>query len=59
MAGWNLVGVTLGLNHQSNGRGQQYSRSWNRVMGGAIFERGEYAVMLRPWWRLKEDLEER
>lgn len=55
VAGWNLVGASIGLNHQSNGRGQEYSRSWNRLMGGLIFERGEYALMLRPWWRLKED----
>lgn len=55
IAGWNLVSASLGVNHQSNGRAQEYSRSWNRVMGGLIFERGEYALMLRPWWRLKED----
>lgn len=55
IAGWNLVSASLGVNHQSNGRAQQFSRSWNRVMGGLIFERGEYAMMLRPWWRLKED----
>lgn len=53
--GWNLVAASLGLNHQSNGRAQEYSRSWNRVMGSLIFERGDYAVMLRPWWRIAED----
>lgn len=53
--GWNLVGASVGLNHQSNGRGQAFSRSWNRVIGGLVFERGEYAVMLRPWLRIKED----
>lgn len=53
--GWHLVSASIGLNHQSNGRAQEYSRSWNRVMGSLIFERGEYGLMLRPWWRLKEN----
>ncbi len=54
--GWNLVAASIGINHQSNGRSQQdLSRSWNRVMGSLIFERDEYALMLRPWWRLPEN----
>lgn len=52
--GWNMVSASIGLDHQSNGRAQNYSRSWNRVMGGMVFERGEYAVALRPWLRIKE-----
>lgn len=52
--GWNLALVTLGLNHQSNGRSQEYSRSWNRIMAGLVFERGQYAAIVRPWWRLPE-----
>jgi phospholipase A1 len=54
-AGWNLVSATIGLNHQSNGRAQEYSRSWNRLMSSFIFERGDSAVMLRPWLRVKEN----
>lgn len=53
--GWRLTDVRAGLDHQSNGRGQAYSRSWNRVMGGLDFEKGPYVVELRPWWRIKED----
>ncbi|MDQ7988110.1 MAG: phospholipase A [Candidatus Dactylopiibacterium sp.] len=53
--GWNLVSASIGVNHQSNGRAKEYSRSWNRIMGGLVFERGEYAIQLRPWWRLREN----
>ena len=52
--GWNVSTVGLGFNHQSNGRGDEYSRSWNRVLGSIAFERGDYGVVLRPWWRIPE-----
>ncbi len=55
LLGWRLTDVHAGLDHQSNGRGQAYSRSWNRIMGGLNFEHGPYVVELRPWWRIKED----
>ena len=47
-----LLGI--GVNHQSNGRGLPLSRSWNRVIGQVGFERGDWTVMLRPWWIFKE-----
>lgn len=53
--GWNVSTVALGLNHQSNGRGNDNSSSWNRVLGSVAFERGNYAVVLRPWWRIPEN----
>jgi len=55
LLGWNFVGASLGWDHQSNGRAQDYSHSWNRIMGGMVFEHGEYAVTVRPWWRITED----
>ncbi|WP_288450668.1 phospholipase A [uncultured Acinetobacter sp.] len=47
-----LLGVTL--NHQSNGRSDPLSRSWNRVIFNVGFERDNFALMLRPWIRIEE-----
>ena len=44
----------LSLNHQSNGRGNPYSRGWNRAIGMLGLERGAWTVMLRPWIRLSD-----
>lgn len=54
LLGWNVSTVGLGLNHQSNGRGDEYSRNWNRVLGSIALERGDYGVVFRPWWRIPE-----
>ncbi|WP_347473259.1 phospholipase A [Acinetobacter thermotolerans] len=51
---WRMLGLTL--NHQSNGRSDPLSRSWNRVMLNLGFERNNFALMLRPWYRFEEDL---
>ena len=51
MAG-RLIG--LHLNHQSNGRSGNLSRSWNRLMLEFVFERGDTYLSLKPWWRLPE-----
>ncbi len=53
--GWRARYAGLGLNHQSNGRSEPLSRSWNRVIAQFGFENGDWALMLRPWWRLSED----
>jgi phospholipase A1/A2 len=52
-----LSGRLLGLtfNHQSNGRSDPLSRSWNRVMLNVGLERDNFALMLRPWYRITED----
>jgi phospholipase A1 len=52
--GWNLRMFDIGINHQSNGRSDPYSRSWNRIVADVGFERGDWTLMLRPWWRIPE-----
>ncbi|MDR1528948.1 MAG: phospholipase A [Burkholderiales bacterium] len=43
-----------GFVHQSNGRSDPLSRSWNRVYGMAAFERGNWDMMMRGWYRIRE-----
>lgn len=50
---WRMLGLTI--NHQSNGRSDPLSRSWNRVMLNLGFEKDNFALMLRPWYRFEED----
>lgn len=53
--GWTGRMASIGINHQSNGRADPLSRSWNRVVADVGFEREGWTVMLRPWWRIPED----
>ena len=48
----------IALTHQSNGRAIPLSRSWNRVIVQAGFERGKWVVLLRPWLRLPDSEDE-
>lgn len=52
--GWDWRLANLGLVHQSNGRGQGLSRSWNRVYAQVGVERGRLALLARGWLRLEE-----
>lgn len=45
-----FVGLTL--NHQSNGRSGSLSRSWNRLIGEAAAEYGQWSFHVRPWARV-------
>jgi phospholipase A1 len=49
---WRLA--TLSLNHQSNGRADPLSRSWNRLIGGAAVEKGNLVLQARAWYRFSE-----
>ena len=49
------TGFMLGIEHQSNGRSQILSRSWNRVYLNLLYEKDRFALSLRPWIRLAEN----
>lgn len=46
--------ITVGFNHQSNGRSEPYSRSWNRIVGNLGFEKGNTTLLLKTWYRIPE-----
>jgi phospholipase A1 len=50
--------VSLVFNHQSNGRALPLSRSWNRIMLNAGFERDAWQVFLSGWYRLHDEVDE-
>lgn len=50
--GWKLFNI--GFSHQSNGRDNPDSRSWNRLYLQSGWERDELYVLLRGWWRIPE-----
>lgn len=49
------LSLTLGLEHQSNGQAQAFSRSWNRLYAELALQRGRLFAAFRPWYRLPED----
>jgi phospholipase A1/A2 len=51
--GWKLL--NLGLVHQSNGRSDPESRSWNRVYLQGGWEWGDLNILGRGWWRIPEN----
>lgn len=50
--------ISVGVVHQSNGRAEPLSRSWNRVYADFFFDRGNFAFRFKPWVRLSEDEED-
>ena len=50
--------ITLALNHQSNGRADPLSRSWNRVIANFIFEKENFVLSLKPWYRIPDSEED-
>ncbi|MFN2261646.1 MAG: phospholipase A [Psychroflexus sp.] len=53
-----IFGVDLrmagfGFNHQSNGRDLPRSRSWNRIVFHAAFEKDNFQMYLKPWIRIE------
>ncbi|MEA2119427.1 phospholipase A [Halovibrio sp. HP20-50] len=52
--GWVNTRNRVAFNHQSNGRSDPLSRSWNRVYLESIFQSGDWAFTLAPHWRVPE-----
>ena len=51
--GWNWNLLNFGFNHQSNGRADPISRSWDRLFVEAGVERGDFALLARAWTRIE------
>lgn len=56
--GGRLSHIDLGINHQSNGRAGELSRSWNRLTFGADWADPDWSVGLRLWHRIEESADE-
>ena len=52
--GWVNTRNRIAFNHQSNGRSDPLSRSWNRVYLESTFQSGDWALTLAPHWRVPE-----
>jgi phospholipase A1 len=52
--GFDIRMAGLALTHQSNGRTQPFSRSWNRVIFHMGMERENWQIYLKPWIRLAD-----
>ena len=52
--GWRGRMAAVGINHQSNGRSDPLSRSWNRLMFNFGFDREDWALVVRPWARISD-----
>jgi phospholipase A1 len=54
LGGWRWRLLNFGVVHQSNGRADPLSRSWNRVYAQFGVERGNFAFYVKPWYRIRE-----
>ncbi|MGF1760260.1 phospholipase A [Photobacterium sagamiensis] len=53
--GFTLLQTDLGFIHQSNGRAEQLSRSWNRIYANFELGKDNFRLSLTPWYRIPED----
>lgn len=54
IGGWKGRMAAVGINHQSNGRSDPFSRSWNRIMFNVGLDREDWALTFRPWIRISD-----
>ncbi len=50
--------LSIGLNHESNGREEPFSRSWNRIKAGMVYTTNNWTFALEPWYRIQPSREE-
>lgn len=62
LMGTKLQFINAGFNHQSNGRSEPLSRSWNRIVGNVGLEKtfgtekkDSFNLLLKTWYRIPED----
>ena len=62
LGGMKLQFINVGFNHQSNGRSEPLSRSWNRIVANFGLEKNfgaekkdSFNLLLKTWYRLPED----
>lgn len=53
--GWRNALMRFGVVHQSNGQGGFKSRSWNRAYLNFLFEKRNFLLGFKPWYRIPED----
>jgi len=53
LGGFKFNVLNFGYNHESNGRADALSRSWDRVFVEGGFEKQDLALMVRAWARIK------
>lgn len=46
---WRLNFVNIGVTHQSNGRGDDLERSWNRAYLETILANNNWMISIKPW----------
>ncbi len=56
--GMNARQASIAFNHQSNGGIDPISRSWNRITGSLVFERGRFVASAKTWVRVDDDDED-
>lgn len=51
---WQIKFLNIGAVHQSNGRGGDWERSWNRIYGEAIIADENWMLSLKPWYVIRD-----
>ncbi len=54
LLGMDVRTFNVGFNHQSNGRSEPLSRSWNRLVANLGLEKGPFTLVLKSWYRIPE-----